>query len=235
MKALFAMDLMGGKTVRLMKGDFSKVTIYSDDPAAKIEEMRELGAKDFHIIDLDGARTGKPCHREVIGKIREKVKGYMEVGGGIRSHDDLDFYDNGGVDGIILGTQALEDEVFFQSLGGRDKIILGLDTFEGRPMVRGWKEAVNKDIREILDLAEKVGVMALLCTSIARDGMLTGPDYEGLNNMITMTRIPVIASGGVTSIDDVKRLRDMGVWATILGKAVYEGLIRVEEAIEYAD
>jgi phosphoribosylformimino-5-aminoimidazole carboxamide ribotide isomerase len=235
MKALFAMDLMGGKTVRLMKGDFSKVTIYSDDPPAKIEEMRELGAKDFHIIDLDGARTGKPCHREVIGKIREKVKGYMEVGGGIRSHDDLNFYDNGGVDGIILGTQALEDEAFFLSLAGRGKIILGLDTFEGRPMVRGWKEAVNKDIREILDMAEKVGVMALLCTSIAKDGMLTGPDYEGLKSMITMTRIPVIASGGVTSIDDVKKLRDMGVWATILGKAVYEGLIRVEEAIEYAD
>jgi phosphoribosylformimino-5-aminoimidazole carboxamide ribotide isomerase len=235
MKALFAMDLMGGKAVRLMKGDFTKVTVYSDDPAAKIEEMRERGAKDFHIIDLDGARTGTPSHREVIRKIRGKVKGYMEVGGGIRGRSDLDFYDACGVDGIILGTRALEDEAFFRSLAEREKIILGLDTLEGRPMVRGWKEALNRDIREILDLAAEVGVMALLCTSIARDGMLTGPDFEGLKNMIAMTRIPVIASGGVTSIDDVKKLRDMGAWATILGKAFYEGLIGIEEAIGYAD
>ena len=235
MKALFAMDLMGGKTVRLVKGDFQKSTVYSDHPIQKIEEMLGRGAKDFHIIDLDGARTGRPVHKELIKGIRKKVKGYMEVGGGIRTMDDLESYDESGVDGIILGTQALEDEEFFEGLRGRKKIILGLDTYEGRPMVRGWKAAVDKDIKDIIKTAESVGVMAILCTSIARDGMLTGPDYEGLKNIMSMTAIPVIASGGVTSIEDVKNLKEMEVWATILGKAVYEGLIRIEEAVEYAD
>ncbi len=235
MKALFAMDLMGGKTVRLMKGDFQKVTVYSDHPLLKIEEMVSRGARDFHIIDLDGARTGQPAHKELIKGIRQRVKGYMEVGGGVRTIEDLTSYDESGVDGIILGTQVLEDEKFFERLRGQKKVILGLDTYEGRPMVRGWKTAVNKDIKDILETAERVGVMAVLCTSIARDGMLTGPDYEGLKRIMEMTSIPVIASGGVTSIEDVKKLKEMDVWAAILGKAVYEGLIRIEEAVGYAD
>lgn len=235
MKVLFAMDLMGGKTVRLMKGDFSKVTVYSDDPLSKIDEMTGRGARDFHIIDLDGARTGKPAHRELIRRIRERVNGYMEVGGGIRSHEDLKFYDDCGVDGVILGTQALEDDAFLRTLAGLGKVILGLDTYEGRPMVRGWKAVVDKDIKDILAASEEVGVMAILCTSIVRDGMLSGPDYEGLKRILELTHIPVIASGGVTTIDDVKRLKDLGVWASILGKAVYEGLIRIEEAIKHAD
>jgi phosphoribosylformimino-5-aminoimidazole carboxamide ribotide isomerase len=235
MKALFAMDLMGHKTVRLMKGDFEKVTVYSDDPVSKVEEMIRKGAKNFHIIDLDGARTGTPVHKDLIRKIREKVKGYMEVGGGIRSEEDLADYRNARIDGIILGTRALEDEQFFESLSRYNNIVLGLDLLEGRPMVRGWKTAVEKDIEEILEIAARAGIMAILCTSIARDGMLSGPDYEGLKTLLAMTEIPVIASGGVTGIDDVKRLKDMNAWAVILGKAVYEGRIGIEEAVQYAD
>jgi phosphoribosylformimino-5-aminoimidazole carboxamide ribotide isomerase len=113
--------------------------------------------------------------------------------------------------------------------------VLGLDLLDGKPMARGWKSAVDKDIKQILEDAEKIGIMTILTTNIARDGMLTGPDYEGMKNMLSMTKIPVIASGGVTHIDDVMRLKDMGAWAVILGKAVYEGLIKIEEAIGYAD
>jgi phosphoribosylformimino-5-aminoimidazole carboxamide ribotide isomerase len=232
MKALFAMDLMGGKTVRLVKGDFSKVTVYSDDPVSKIEEMVKLGAKDFHIIDLDGARTGVPGHRDIIRMIAAKIEGYLEVGGGIRTYDDIEFYAEVGANGVILGTRALEDEAFFAGLSRFRGIVLGLDLLDGKPMVRGWKTAVNRDMREILEEAERVGIMAILCTSVARDGMLSGPDFDGLKEMMSLTKIPVIASGGVTSIEDVKRLKDMGAWATILGKAVYEGLIRIEEAVE---
>jgi phosphoribosylformimino-5-aminoimidazole carboxamide ribotide isomerase len=235
MKALFAMDLMDNKAVRLIKGDFTKVTVYSEDPAAKIEEMIERGAHDFHIIDLDGARTGKRVHHEIIKKIRSKVGGYMETGGGIRTEDDIKYYSDMGVDGVIVGTQALEDDIFFQGLSGLKNIILGLDLLEGKPMSRGWKTAVDKDIKEVLEASERIGIMAVLCTSIARDGMLSGPDYEGLEELLKMTKLPVIASGGVTNIDDVKRLKDMGTWATILGKAVYEGLIKIEEAVKYAD
>ncbi len=235
MKALFAMDLIGGQCVRLMKGDFSKVTVYSQDPLSKIQEMIKKGARDFHIIDLDGARTGLPANRNLIKEIRHEVNGYMEVGGGIRREEDIKDYSESGVNGIIVGTQALEDEVFFQGLEKFDNIILGLDVYEGKPMVRGWKTSVNKDIRGILKASEQIGIIAILCTSIARDGMLSGPDYEGMKQMLEMTTLPLIASGGVASIDDVKRLKEMGVWGVILGKAVYEGLIRIEEAVEYAD
>jgi phosphoribosylformimino-5-aminoimidazole carboxamide ribotide isomerase len=234
-KALFAMDLMGGKTVRLKKGDFSQITVYSENPVDKIEEMLQRGARDFHIIDLDGARTGERTHHEIIGDIRQKIKGYMEVGGGIRDVGDINYYSERGLNGVIVGTRALEDDAFFKELNIFNNIVLGLDVYEGKPMARGWKTAVNKDVQEILDTAEHAGIMAILSTSIERDGMLTGPDYEGLKKLAAMTKIPIIASGGVTSIDDVKRLRDSGVWATILGKAVYEGLIKIEEAITYAD
>jgi phosphoribosylformimino-5-aminoimidazole carboxamide ribotide isomerase len=235
MKALFAMDLIGGECVRLVKGDFSKVTVYSKNPVSKIEELVQRGAKDFHIIDLDGARTGLPAHREIIRKIREIVPGYMEVGGGIRRDEDIREYSAMGVNGVIVGTQALENDVFFQKLSDYGNIVLGLDVLDGKPMVRGWKNALDRDIEEILREAKQVGIMAILCTNVAKDGMLAGPDHEGLKKMVQLTDIPLIASGGVTNIDDVKRLKDLGVWAAILGKAIYEGLIRVEEAVEYAD
>jgi len=235
MKALFAMDLMRNKTVRLQKGDFEKVTVYSDNPLDKIDEMIQRGACDFHIIDLDGARTGRRTHHELIKRMRLKIKGYMEVGGGIRNEEDIRYYDESGMDGIIVGTRALEDNAFFEKLSRFKNIILGLDLLNGIPMVRGWKTAIDKDIRQILEESERIGIMAILSTSISRDGMLVGPDYVGLKNILSMTKIPVIASGGVTHIDDVKRLKDMGSWAVILGKSVYEGLIKIEEAVKYAD
>jgi phosphoribosylformimino-5-aminoimidazole carboxamide ribotide isomerase len=159
----------------------------------------------------------------------------MEVGGGIRDVSDIKYYGESGLNGIIVGTRALEDDTFFEELSAFRNIILGLDLLEGKPMARGWKTSVNKDIQEILDASGRIGVMAILCTSIERDGMLTGPDFEGLKKLAAMTKLPIIASGGVTTIDDVKKLKDSGVWATILGKAVYEGLISIEEAATYAD
>jgi len=235
MKALFAMDLMNNKTVRLQKGDFEKVTVYSDNPLDKIDEMIQRGAHDFHIIDLDGARTGQRTHHELIKRMRHKIEGYMEVGGGIRGEEDIGYYSESGLDGIIVGTRALEDDTFFKKLSRFKNIVLGLDLLNGVPMVRGWKTAVNKNIQQVLEESERIGIMAILSTSISRDGMLVGPDYEGLKNILSMTKIPIIASGGVTHIDDVKRLKDMGAWAVILGKAVYEGLIKIEEAVKYAD
>jgi phosphoribosylformimino-5-aminoimidazole carboxamide ribotide isomerase len=234
-KALFAMDLMDGKCVRLKKGDFTQVTVYSENPVEKIKEMRERGARDFHIIDLDGARIGARIHHAIIQGIRQEVEGYMEVGGGIRDVADITYYTECGLNGIIIGTRALEDDTFFEEMSTFKNIILGLDLYEGKPMSRGWKTTVNKDVQEILDASARIGIMAILCTSIERDGMLTGPDYDGLKKLATMTKLPIIASGGVTTIDDVKRLKDSGVWATILGKAVYEGLIEIEEAATYAD
>ena len=230
MKTLFAMDLIDGECVRLVKGDFSKVTVYSKNPVDKIEELVQRGARDFHIIDLDGARTGNRVNTEIILKIREKVPGYMEVGGGIRREEDIRDYTSAGINGIIVGTQALEDALFFANLATYNNIVLGLDVLDGKPMVRGWKSAINRDVQEILNEAKQVGIMAILCTNVAKDGMLAGPDYDGMKKMMQLTDLPLIASGGVTHIDDVKKLRELGVWASILGKAVYECLIKVEEA-----
>ena len=235
MKVLFAMDLSGGRFVRLIQGDFTQMTVYGDYPAEMIGRMRAEGARDFHVIDLDGARTGSPGHRPAIEAIRSRIDGYLEVGGGIRSKEGIAAYREMGVNGVIVGTRALTDPAFFEELSAFDNIVLGLDAYEGRLMVKGWKEAAGLSLEKALEGARRVGVMALLCTSIARDGMLSGPDYEGLRRIKSMTDLPVIASGGVAAIDDLKALREMDVWAAIVGKAFYEGRIGIAEAMAYAD
>ena len=235
MKVFFAMDLAGGRCVRLVRGDFDRITVYSDDPPSMIEQMRRAGAKDFHVVDLDGARTGSGAHRGLIKTLRERVDGYMEVGGGIRTDEDIAYYTGCGIDGVIVGTRALMDEAFFEGLSAFRNIVLGLDMYDGRLMVKGWKEEAPLGLEGALDEAARVCVMALLVTNIAHDGMLIGPDYDGIRRMQSMTSLPLIASGGVASAEDLKRLKGMGVWAAIVGKAFYEGKIGVEEAMNYAD
>jgi phosphoribosylformimino-5-aminoimidazole carboxamide ribotide isomerase len=234
-RIFFAMDLLGGRCVRLVRGDFEQATVYADDPAGMIVRMVREGARDFHVIDLDGARTGSGAHRDLIKAIRGKVEGYLEVGGGIRSEEDIATYTGWGVNGVIVGTRALTDPAFFEGLSAFRNIVLGLDMYEGKLMVKGWKEAAPADAARVVEDARRVGVMALLATNIAGDGMLTGPDYEGLGRMQSMTALPIIASGGVASADDLRRLKEMGLWAAIVGKAFYEGKIRIEEAMAYAD
>jgi phosphoribosylformimino-5-aminoimidazole carboxamide ribotide isomerase len=233
-KIFFAMDLIGGRAVRLVKGDFSQVTVYSNDPLGTIESMRRAGARDFHIIDLDGARTGTRVHSDLIAAIRQKVGGYMEVGGGIRTEEDIAYYSAMGLDGVIVGTRALEDRTFFQTLSKSRNIVLGLDLYEGKTMVKGWKEAGTISLDELLELGSASGVMALLLTSIARDGTLSGPDLDAIRMMQGKTALPIIASGGVSSVEDLVRLKEMDVWAAIVGKAFYEGRIAIEEAMSLA-
>ena len=235
MKIFFAMDLIGGRVVRLLKGDFAQTTVYSDNPLDTIDTMRLAGARDFHIIDLDGARTGKRAHSDLITAIRQKVEGYMEAGGGIRTEEDIAYYSGIGLNGVIVGTRALEDRAFFQGLSRFRNIVLGLDLYEGKPMVKGWKETADTSLEELLELASTCGVMAILFTSIARDGTLSGPDFDAIRMMQTMTDVPIIASGGVSSVKDLERLREMDVWAAIVGKAYYEGRIGIEEAMGLAD
>jgi phosphoribosylformimino-5-aminoimidazole carboxamide ribotide isomerase len=235
MKILWAMDLIDGQAVRLVKGDFGRKTVYSDRPADKVAEMVARGARDFHIIDLDGARLSQPVHGDLIVEIRKHVPGYMETGGGIRSEDDIAWYLSRGLDGVIVGTKALLDPSFLLNLSSRDHVVLGLDMFDGKPMVRGWKEASEIGTEEIVAGAEKAGVLAILYTSIARDGTLEGPDFDGIRKMQGMTRLPIIASGGLSSTEDLKRLKEMEVWAAIVGKAFYEGRVGIEEAMPYAD
>ena len=206
MKIFFAMDLIGGKAVRLVKGDFAQATVYSEDPLATIEAMRVSGARDFHIIDLDGARTGARVHADLIASIRQKVPGYMEVGGGIRSEEEIALYSRLGVNGVIVGTRALEDRAFFTGLSRFSNIVLGLDVANGKPMVKGWKEAADITMEEVLETAAAARIMAILFTSIARDGTLAGPDFAAISGLQRMTQMPIIASGGVSSTEDVQEL-----------------------------
>jgi phosphoribosylformimino-5-aminoimidazole carboxamide ribotide isomerase len=234
-KIFFAMDLIGGKAVRLVKGDFSQSTVYSHNPPETIDNMCKAGAKDFHIIDLDGAREGKRVHSDIISAIRKKVPGYMEVGGGIRTEEDIAYYSAMSIDGVIVGTRALQDRAFFKTLSRFRNIVLGLDLYEGRPMVKGWKETAALSLEEVLDLASASEIMAILFTSISKDGTLSGPDVDAIGSMQKTTNLRIIASGGVSSIEDLRRLKEMNVWAAIVGKAYYEGRIRIEEAVELAD
>lgn len=235
MKILFAMDLIEGQCVRLVRGDFDKKKVYSDDPPAMIEQMKRAGAKDFHIIDLDGARTGRAGQRELIKTLRGRIDGYLEVGGGVRSDEEIGYYSACGVNGVIVGTRALTDPSFLESLSAHRNIVLGLDMLDGRLMVKGWSEAAPLDLERVLEDAARLNIMALLCTNIARDGMLTGADIEGLSRMKAMTNIPIIASGGVASVEDIRRVKEMELWACIVGKAYYEGRVTIEEAMSYAD
>jgi phosphoribosylformimino-5-aminoimidazole carboxamide ribotide isomerase len=229
------MDLIGGKAVRLVKGDFSQSTIYSQNPPETIGNMCQAGAKDFHIIDLDGAREGRRVHSDLVQAIRKKVPGYMEVGGGIRTEEDIAYYSGMSIDGVIVGTRALEDRTFFKTLSQFKNIVLGLDLYEGRPMVKGWKQEAALSLDELLALATASGIMAILFTSISKDGTLSGPDFDEIGSMQKMTSLPIIASGGVSSVEDLRRLKEMDVWAAIVGKAYYEGRIKIEEAVELAD
>jgi phosphoribosylformimino-5-aminoimidazole carboxamide ribotide isomerase len=232
MKILFAVDLMDGKCVRLTKGDFSKVKVYSSDPKAQVEEMVNKGARDFHIIDLDGAREGKPKNQWVIREMRKIIPGYMQVGGGIRSREVVRMFLEWGVDGIIVGTKAYRDPDFLRSLKGLGKIVLGVDIANGKPMIMGWKKEAKIGLNEILEIAEACEVSSLLVTSIERDGTLSGPDFETLRTIKSQTKIPIIASGGITRKEDIKALKGMGMDGVVVGKAIYERILSIEDVIE---
>ncbi|MCS7280474.1 MAG: 1-(5-phosphoribosyl)-5-[(5-phosphoribosylamino)methylideneamino] imidazole-4-carboxamide isomerase [Desulfobacterota bacterium] len=233
MRVLFAMDLLDGKCVRLTRGDYSQAKVYGEDPILMIEQMVNKGARDFHIVDLNGAKEGRPRHLEIIKAIRERVPGYMEVGGGVRTKEIVEIYKDLGVDGVVIGTKALIDPEFLPSVKGIGDITLSLDILNGKPMIMGWKKESGKDLEEIIKFAEECEVNYLLVTAIERDGTLSGPDFEVLSRVIGSTRIPVIGSGGVRTLEDVKLLLDMGAYGVVVGKAIYEGKIRIEEVTRF--
>jgi phosphoribosylformimino-5-aminoimidazole carboxamide ribotide isomerase len=234
MKVLFAIDLLDGLCVRLEKGRFESAKIYSKDPLSTLQEMMRKGAKDFHVIDLNGAREGVPRHLAVLKGMRERIKGYMEVGGGVRSLEALEALRSLGIDGIILGTEALDGELLWQ-LEDLKGLILGLDVLDGTPMVRGWRQKARRGVEEILEVAEERQFMAILVTAIERDGMLSGPDFRLLEGLMEKTSLPIIASGGVATLSDLRRLKAMGVYGVVVGRAIYEGRISIEEAVLYGD
>lgn len=230
-----AIDLQGGRAVRLLRGDFSRETVYGDDPVAVARRWREAGATLLHVVDLDGARQGRPVQLDLVRSIAGEAP--VQLGGGLRSHDDVVAAFQAGVQRVVLGTAALNarliEELAAGPLGVGDRLVVAIDTRDGHVAIEGWTE---KSGRELLDLARTLigaGVRRFLHTDVERDGALTSPNFISLQTLIDLG-VPVIASGGVATLEHIERLRNMGAEAVIVGRALYEGAIDLREAIAHA-
>ena len=231
-----AIDIQGGKVVRLMQGKFDEVTHYGDDPLATAERWVELGATWLHLVDLDGAKTGSIQNMDAILRVAQAVSVPVQMGGGIRTKDDIAQLIEGGVSRVILGTKVVEDTTFLLDMlsAWNDKIAVSLDCVDGKVTRHGWTSTSDIKAVDFAKELELLGLKCLIYTDVARDGMLTGPNYEGLKALLDATDIPVIASGGIADIEDIKKLKSLearGVMGAITGKAIYEGRLDLKEAL----
>jgi len=230
-----AIDLKDGKCVRLLQGRADAVTVYSDRPDEVAKRWEEMGAKVIHVVDLDGAFSGTQKNIEGIKNIRRAVRVDIEVGGGIRDMERIEMLLSLGIDRVILGTVAIERPELVKEASRRfpGRIIVGIDAKDGLVAVKGWVEITNVKAKELALRMEDYGVWGIIYTDISRDGMLTGPNIEAIREIVEAVNIPVIASGGVSSLDDIKRLKEIKeLWGVITGKALYTGAIDLKEAIE---
>ena len=235
-----AIDLRGGKCVRLIQGDFDKETVYSDDPQATALKWQSMGAKFLHVVDLDGARAGSPQNLDAIKKILDAVNIPIEVGGGIRTLDDAEKLLSLGVRRVILGSVAVENISLVEEAVKRfgDKIVVGIDARGGFVAVHGWEKSSQVTVG---DLAKKIfaaGVQTIIYTDISKDGMLSGVNAGIFANLAKFSGAQIVASGGVKSLDDIKALKSResdGVAGVIVGKAIYTGALDLKSAIEIAE
>ena len=229
-----AIDILGGKAVRLLKGDYEKVTVYSDDPYSVARTFVSKGCKAIHIVDLDGAREGSAVNMAIVRTIAQIPDILSEIGGGIRNLDTVCRYLDAGISRVILGTAALENPAFLKEAVGRfgERIAVGVDMKDGKVAVKGWLETSKKDGLEFLRELEDMGVRSAIVTDISRDGAMRGTNLELYKTIANCCKLDITASGGVSSLDDVKALKETGVYGTIIGKAYYTGAIRLEDALE---
>lgn len=231
-----AIDLYGGKAVRLYQGDYEKMTVYSEDPAEVAKAFAAAGASRVHLVDLEGARTGVPGNLPAIRNILEAVPLFVEVGGGIRTIKTLETYLSLGVDRVILGTAAVTDPAFLKEALNRHgkKIAVGVDIKDGKVAIRGWTETAAMTAEAFFTEMEGLGVSTVICTDISRDGAMEGTNRELYRALSRRYAIDLIASGGVSTLEDVAALREMGLHGAIIGKACYTGAIDLKTAIEVA-
>lgn len=229
-----AIDILGTKAVRLYKGDYNKVTVYSDRPWVFAEDFVKKGCTAIHIVDLDGARTGETINIHIVKRISE-VKGlYSEIGGGIRNMETVERYLDAGVSRVILGTAALKDPVFLKEAVRKhgSKIAVGVDLKDGKVAVKGWLETSEKDGIEFLKDLEEIGVESVIVTDISRDGAMKGTNVDLYKRIKNEVSLKVTASGGVSSLLDIKALKALDIYGAIIGKAYYTGDIKLEDALE---
>ncbi len=232
-----AIDLRDGRCVRLVEGDFARETVYGDDPVAVARSFAAAGARWIHVVDLDAARSGDPVNRPVVGAIVSAVAASgvaVQTGGGVRTVADAGALIGAGVGRVVIGTAAVENPALVAEVARRwpGRVAVGLDHRGGEVRLRGWTEGAGRSVDELVPAAVEAGASAVIVTDISRDGRLLGPDVEGLSRLVAATRAPVIASGGVGSLDDVRALAAIaGLAGIIAGKAIYEGYLDVAEAL----
>jgi len=231
-----AIDLLDGRCVRLYQGDYGRSTVYGDDPVAQALAFQAEGAPWVHVVDLDAARTGEPRNRDVVAAIAGALDVPVQTGGGVRTAEAARALFDAGVARVVLGTAALEDPDLVRRLAAEHPVAVGLDARGSEVAVRGWLEGSGADVLDLAVAFQDAGVAALVVTEISRDGTLEGPDLDGLSRVLAATTVPVIASGGIGTLDDVAALADLRsggrtLSGAITGRAVYEGAFSVAEAV----
>ncbi len=230
-----AIDLKDGKCVRLLQGRKEDVTVYSDNPAEMAEKWVDMGARLLHVVDLDGAFTGEQKNFDSISEIRKEIHIPIEVGGGIRNIGRIETLVDLGVDRIIIGTSAAKDPDMVKDACEKfpGKVLVGIDAKDGKVAVKGWVEITELGAIKFAKQMQDIGAAGIIYTDISRDGMLTGPNIEAMAKMVKAVDIPVIASGGVSKLDDIKNLKKIdNLWGVITGKALYSGALDLKAAIE---
>ena len=236
MLILPAIDLYEGRAVRLLHGDYEKMTVYSDDPVAVARDFLAAGAREIHLVDLEGARDGTTPNLETVRQIAAIPGLSVEVGGGIRSMETVRTYLAAGVSRVILGTAAVSDEAFLREALAEfpEAVAVGVDIKDGRVAIRGWTEVSALDAREFCRRLDKMGVRTLISTDISRDGAMQGANHALYRELSQELSLRIIASGGVSSLEDVRALSALGIYGAIVGRAYYTGAISLPEAIEVA-
>ncbi|EAE2773314.1 1-(5-phosphoribosyl)-5-[(5-phosphoribosylamino)methylideneamino]imidazole-4-carboxamide isomerase [Listeria monocytogenes] len=229
-----AIDLKNGQCVRLFQGDFSKKTVVNEDPIAQAKAFATDGATYLHIVDLDGALEGRPINLEIIQKMKKAAKIPVQVGGGIRSMAQVDYYLESGIDRVIIGSAALTDPDFLRAAVQKygTKIAAGIDAKNGFVATRGWLDVSQVSYLDLAKQMEKVGVETIIYTDISRDGTLTGPNLEQMANLKEHVKVSLIASGGVSSRADLEALAQLGLYGAIAGKALYNHHISMLDIVE---
>ncbi|MFH1655910.1 MAG: 1-(5-phosphoribosyl)-5-[(5-phosphoribosylamino)methylideneamino]imidazole-4-carboxamide isomerase [Candidatus Omnitrophota bacterium] len=233
-----AIDIMGGKVVRLMQGKFKEATVYSDQPTEIAKQWWNQGAQLLHVVDLDGAATGQLKNFELINNIVQNIKIQIEVGGGIRDMETIGRLIGIGVSKVVLGTKAIEDKEFLKETlnSWPDKIVVSIDATHGKVVKEGWTSVSGINATDFAKELQELGVKRIIYTDIARDGTLTGPNVKGIKSILEVVKIPVIASGGISDLGDLNKLKDLenvGLVGVIIGKALYERSIYLREAIKF--
>lgn len=228
-----AIDLVGGNAVRLVKGDYNQMTVYSNDPAGVAESFRRAGAENLHLVDLEGARDGNTPNLDTVRTIVSRADLFTEIGGGIRSEETVRTYLDAGVDRVILGTAAWKDPEFLDRMLDKyhEKIAVGVDFRDGKVAIKGWTELADVTCFDFCESLQKRGVRTVICTDISKDGLLGGTNIALYREMVRRFSMDLTASGGVSSLEDVRKLRDMGIYGAILGKALYTGMLDLSEAV----